>query len=190
MRIVLAGGMVLGADGPCEADVAIADGVVVQVGSALSRQDARVVDCGGAWVGPGFVDLHVHLREPGQEWKEDIASGSASAAAGGYTTVVAMPNTDPAIDSGEIVRYVIDRGRRVGLVDVQVAGCLTMGRAGKELARLGDLIESGVRIFSDDGDSVSDTALLQQAMEYLAEAGGIVAQHAEDAGAGRRGAHA
>jgi dihydroorotase len=133
-------------------------------------------------VGPGLVDPHVHLREPGQEWKEDVESGSRAAAAGGFTAVVAMPNTDPPTDAGHLARFVAERGRQVGLVDVIPAGCVTAGRAGQRLAHLDDLWAAGVRVFSDDGDCVADAGLLRRAMEYLADLGGVIAQHAEDRG--------
>ena len=133
-------------------------------------------------MGPGLVDPHVHLREPGQEWKEDIESGSQAAAAGGFTAVVAMPNTDPPIDAGHLARFVAERGRQVGLVDVFSAGCVTTGRAGQRLAHLDELWAAGVRLFTDDGDSVADAGLLRRAMEYLSDMGGVVAQHAEDRG--------
>jgi dihydroorotase len=122
------------------------------------------------------------LREPGQEWKEDIETGSRAAAAGGYTAVVAMPNTDPPTDAGHLARYVADRGREVGLVEVVPSGCLSADRAGQKLAHLDDLWSAGVRFFTDDGDSVADAGLLRRAMEYLVERGGVVAQHCVDAG--------
>ena len=131
-------------------------------------------------MGPGFVDIHTHLREPGQEWKEDIASGSAAAAAGGYTAIVAMPNTDPAIDSGHLAEYVAARGASVGLVDVAPAGCLTMGRAGSHMAHIDELWDAGVRIFTDDGDALADASLLRLVMDYIAQLGGVVSQHAVD----------
>ena len=183
--LVLTGGLVVEPDGPRIADVAIADGRVTAIGDRLDGR--RRIDCSGAWVGPGFVDLHVHLREPGQEWKEDVATGSAAAAAGGFTAVVAQPNTDPATDSGHVARHVIQRGREVGLVDVAVAGAITIGRGGERLAHLDDLWDAGVRMFSDDGDTVVDAGLLRRAMEYLADRGGVVAEHAEDPGLARGG---
>lgn len=139
------------------------------------------------WIGPGFVDIHTHLREPGQQYKEDIESGSQAAAAGGYTAMLAMPNTEPPIDSGHLVRYVLDRGRQVGLVDVAVAGCVTAERAGKRLAHLDDLWAAGARVFTDDGDVVADAGLLRRAMEYLAQLGGVLSQHAIDPGLARHG---
>lgn len=178
--LVLQGGLVLGPGGGEEADVAIADGRVVEVGHGL--EGGEIIECDGAWVGPGFVDIHTHLREPGQEWKEDIESGSAAAAAGGYTAVVAMPNTDPPIDSGHLARYVTDRGRSVGLVEVAAAGCVTMNRAGERLAHLDELWDAGVRMFSDDGDVVADAGLMRRALEYAGQRGGVIAQHAVDTG--------
>ncbi len=174
---VFAGGEVL----PGRHDVVIRDGLVAAIGTDVEAAGEEI-DCEGAWVGPGLVDVHTHLREPGQEWKEDIESGSAAAAAGGYTAVVAMPNTDPAIDAGHLARYVQERGQAVGLVDVMSAGCLTAGRRGEKLAHLDELWDAGVRLFTDDGDSVADAGLLRRAMEYLAERGGIVSEHCMDAG--------
>lgn len=186
MSLILTGGSVVGPDGLQAADVRIEDGHITHIGTDLPDAD-RTVDVSGAWIGPGFVDVHVHLREPGQEWKEDIASGAAAAAAGGFTHVVAMPNTDPAIDSGHLARYVADRGHDVGLVDVIPAGTITLGRAGQKLAHLDDLWSAGVRLFTDDGDAVADAGVLRRAMEYLAEIGGVLAQHAEDPGLARGG---
>ncbi len=185
--LILEGGLVLTPDGPVTADVFVRDGIVAGLGESLGSDEATVLDCRGAWVGPGFVDVHTHLREPGEEWKEDIGSGSEAAAAGGYTAVLAMPNTDPPIDAGHLARYVADRGSEVGLVTVIPAGCVTAGRAGERLSHLDELWMAGVRVFTDDGDSVADAGLLRRAMDYLAQLGGIVAQHAIDAGLARGG---
>lgn len=180
--IVLAGGLVATGAGMVSADVRLNEAGILEIGPGLERGGAVVADCSGCWVGPGLVDPHVHLREPGQEWKEDLESGSRAAAAGGFTAVVAMPNTDPPIDAGHLARFVVERGRQVGLVDVIPAGCVTAGRAGQRLAHLDDLWAAGVRVFSDDGDCVADAGLLRRAMEYLGDMGGVVAQHAEDRG--------
>jgi dihydroorotase len=181
-EILLVGGLVATPKGAVAADVRLAGEIVAEVGPGLDRDGAEVVDCTGCWVGPGLVDPHVHLREPGQEWKEDIESGSQAAVAGGFTAVVAMPNTDPPIDAGHLARFVVERGRQVGLVDVSSAGCVTAGRSGQRLAHLDELWAAGVRLFTDDGDSVADAGLLRRAMEYLSDMGGVVAQHAEDRG--------
>jgi dihydroorotase len=176
--LVIRNGLVLTPDGGQEADVAISGGVIVGLGGGFDGQED--LDAAGAWVGPGLVDLHAHLREPGQEWKEDIGSGSEAAAAGGYTAVVVMPNTQPATDSGHIARLIRERGRQTGLCDVVPAGAITMAREGEMLSHLDELWEAGVRLFSDDGDSVCNSGLLRMAMEYLAERQAVVAQHAED----------
>ena len=181
-ELLIQGGLVLRAGGPVEADVLVRDGQVVEIGSGLTAPDAEVLDASGCWVGPGFVDIHTHLREPGQEHKEDISSGSAAAAAGGYTAVVAMPNTNPAIDSGYLARYVADRGREVGLVEVVPAGTISEGRRGEKLSHLDELWAAGVRIFTDDGDTVADAGLLRRAMEYVAQLGGVISQHTIDPG--------
>lgn len=178
--IAVRNGRILTADGLVETDVLLSDGRIEALGGDFNA--AETVDASGAWVGPGFVDLHVHFREPGHEWKEDIASGSKAAAAGGYTAVVTMPNTDPVIDAGHRARYVIDRGRQVGLCEVVPAGAITMGRSGETLSHLDEMWAGGVRIFTDDGSTVENAGLLRLAMEYVAERGGVIAQHPEDRG--------
>ena len=184
-ELILSGGTVLTADGPVETDLRISDGHIAEIGVDLSGDET--IDCTGAWVGPGLVDLHAHFREPGQEWKEDITTGSAAAAAGGYTAVVVMPNTDPATDAGHLARFVADRGAEVGLVHVVPAGAVSKGRAGEELAHLDELWAAGVRVFSDDGDVVADAGLLRRAMDYLVARGGVISQHAVDVGLSRGG---
>ena len=179
--MIIGGGSVLTADGMVTADIRISGAEIVEIGPGLDGADRFNAE--RCWVGPSFVDLHTHLREPGQEWKEDLSSGREAAAAGGFTTVVAMPNTDPPIDSGHVAAHV----RRTGGVEVVPAGCLTLARQGVRLAHLDDLWASGVRIFTDDGDTVADAGLLRRAMEYLAQLGGVVAQHAEDPGLSRGG---
>lgn len=183
--MILRGGLVMGPSGQKEKDVAIEDGIVTAVADRLDGED--VIDCTGSWIGPGFVDLHAHFREPGQTWKEDIESGSAAAAVGGYTAVVTMPNTDPPVDDGHLARYIVDRGREVGLVEVVAAGCVSLGRAGERLAHFDDLWNAGTRIFTDDGDTVADAGLLRRALEYLGPRGGIVAQHAVEPGLAAEG---
>ncbi len=178
--LLLRGGSVLTSKGVRVTDVAISEGVIVAIGNDLGDAE-RTIECEGTWVGPGFVDMHTHLREPGQEWKEDIATGTAAAAAGGYTALVAMPNTDPPIDAGHLARFVSDQARRAQNAHVVASGCLTMGRGGKRMAHFDDLWDAGVRIFTDDGDTVQNASVLRAAMEYVAQLGGVVSQHAIDA---------
>lgn len=183
--ILITGGTVLTAAGPRLADVKIEDDRVVEIGENVGADgsgDAEIIDATNCWIGPGLVDLHVHLREPGQEWKEDIASGARAAATGGFTAVVAMPNTEPAIDAGHRADFVAQQGRRAGLCEVVPAGAITLGRSGEELAHLEELWDAGVRLFTDDGDTVHDAGLLRRAMEYLSDRPAVIAQHAEDAG--------
>lgn len=187
MSLLIRNGLVAGPAGTSMADVLVDGDRVVSVGPEVEAAGADVIDAAGCWVGPGLVDLHVHVREPGQEWKEDVASASAAAAAGGFTAVLAMPNTDPPVDGGHLARFVVERGRAAGCVEVVPTGCITLGRAGEHLAHLDELWEAGVRLFTDDGDTVADTRLLRHAMEYLAERGGVVAEHAEDPGLTRDG---
>ncbi len=177
--IVLQGGTIVTAGGLARADVGIADGRIVSVGQSLSGDD--VVDCSGCLIGPGFVDIHVHFREPGQVWKEDIETGSRAAAAGGFTAVVPMANTEPATDSRALAVSMIERGRQVGLVELVPAAALTRERRGHAVSPVEELWDAGVRIFSDDGDSVAGANLLEEAMRRVAGLGGVVAQHAEDA---------
>ncbi len=180
--VLIAGGEVLTPAGPRTCDVLIRDGAVAAVGTSLDRTGLEIIDARGCWVGPGFVDVHVHFREPGFEHKEDIASGSKAAAAGGFTAVVPMPNTDPAADRPEIVTQVRHRAEEIGLVEVAPAGTITVGRRGRVLAPLEALWDAGVRLFSDDGDSVDDSGLLRAAMDRIAALGGVVSQHAVDPG--------
>lgn len=176
--IVVKSARVLGRDGLIESDVGITDDLVTAVGTLDIPGSARVIDGTGFVLGPGFVDLHVHFRDPGETWKEDISSGTAAAAAGGFTAVVVMPNTSPPIDSADVARRITSVRAPIELV---VAGTLTMGRKGKEMAHLDDLYDAGVRIFTDDGNTVTDAGLFRNIMSYMSDRDDIViAQHAED----------
>ena len=163
------------------ADVHIVDGriaMVLEAGANLPNADI-VLDAVGAVVTPGFVDLHTHLREPGREESETIETGSRAAALGGFTAVVAMPNTDPAQDSRAVVEFVREQGRRAGLCEVIPSGCITVGRAGEQLVSYAELMKSGVTLFTDDGNGVQDPLLMRRAFEYSSDLGITLAQHCE-----------
>jgi dihydroorotase len=164
-------------------DLLLADGIIAKVGTGLTAPaEAEVIDAAGQVALPGFVDLHTHLREPGREDTETIATGSAAAALGGYTAVFAMANTDPVADNAVIVEHVWRRGREVGLVDVHPVGAVTVGLAGEKLAELGTMAKSaaGVRVFSDDGHCVADPLIMRRALEYSTALDVVIAQHAEE----------
>ena len=168
--------------GETELDVRVENGVIAELGSVRPTAADDVIDGQGAVVLPGLVDLHTHLREPGREDAETVQTGSAAAALGGYTAVFAMPNTEPCADTAGVVEQVWRLGRQTGLVDVQPIGAVTAGRAGAQLAELGAMADSSarVRVFSDDGSCVSDSALMRRALEYVRAFDGVIAQHAED----------
>jgi dihydroorotase len=178
--LVLRGIRPYGAAAPV--DLLIRDGMIAELGARLDGTGVEVLDAGGLVALPGLVDLHAHLREPGREDAETIATGSAAAALGGYTAVFAMANTDPVADTAVVVEYVHRRGREVGLVDVHPVGAVTAGLRGERLAELGAMAASAaaVRMFSDDGLCVHDSLLMRRALEYTRGLGGVVAQHAED----------
>jgi len=163
-------------------DLVLKDGVITSTGASLSVSNAEVVDADGLIALPGLVDLHTHLREPGREDTETVATGSRAAALGGFTAVHAMANTDPVADTAGVVEQVWRLGQEAGLVDVVPVGAVTVGLAGERLAELGAMADSAarVRVFSDDGKCVADPALMRRALEYVKALDGVVAQHAEE----------
>ena len=177
-ELVIVGGTVLDQHGERRADVAVTGDQITAVGEGLETEGARVLDAAGCIVSPGFVDLHTHLREPGQEEAETIETGSRAAALGGFTAVVAMPNTDPAIDSAAVVRQVLDAGATAPC-DVHTSAAITVGRKGEALAPMAELAQLGVRICTDDGCGVQDTRLMRRALEYAGPLGITLAQHCE-----------
>ena len=180
--IVVTGARVLTTEGWKEWDVSIDDGVVAELGHSIPQPaDAIHVDGSGMVLGPGFVDLHTHLREPGQVWKEDMVSATTGAARGGFTAVMAMPNTLPPTDSGDSVRWLRRRAIEAAVVDVGISGALSRGRSGELMSHLDEMYDEGVRMFTDDGDALMDGGLLRRIMIYLSDRpDAVIAQHAED----------
>jgi len=179
--LVVRGGTVVDATGTRRADVLVRAGHIVAVADDIDPPArAEVLDASGCTVAPGLVDLHAHLRQPGREEAETVDTGARAAALGGYTAVVAMPNTDPAIDCAAVVREVLDLGSTAAC-DVHVAGAITVGRAGQRLAPLAEMAALGVRLFTDDGAGVQDSRLMRRALEYASALDITLAQHCEDA---------
>jgi dihydroorotase len=175
-----------------DADLLIRDGRVVRRGKGLSSRTAKVVDVSGAFIFPAFVDLHTHIREPGARGSEDMESACKAAVLGGYGAVVAMPNTEPPIDSREAARAFLGRARSLGLCHVEVAGCITERRRGARLAPLATMAHEGVRIFTDDGAYLLDSFLMRSALKWARALGVVIADHPEESflvteGTGYRG---
>ena len=175
--IVIKGGKVINRNSQEIVDVKIENDFVTEVGKNL-KGDIQL-DASGCIVSSGFVDLHAHLREPGKEEAETIETGSRAGALGGYTALVAMPNTDPPQDSVAVIDFVREQGKRAGLVDVVPSGCITLGRQGESLAPMAELANAGVTLFTDDGNGVQDAALMRRALEYAKGLGITLAQHCE-----------
>jgi dihydroorotase len=184
MDMLLKGGRILDpATGRDETlDILMVDGRIERLGSSITVPSAQVIDLRGKVVAPGFFDMHVHLREPGFEHKETIQTGVSAAAAGGFTGVACMPNTNPPIDEESVVRYVQSRAAVAleGLVNVYPIACVTVGRKGEHIAPLAELAAAGAVGFSDDGDPVFDAEVMRRALEYSAMFGKPVIQHAQE----------
>ena len=168
----------VGLDEVCE--ILIRDGVIAEVGHDLEMKKGVARDLGGKVVVPGLVDMHVHLRDPGQEYKEDIATGTRAAAHGGFTDVCCMPNTNPIIDTGAVVEYVRTKAAEVGKCRVHVAGACTAGEKGEALAEMGDMVAHGAVMFTDDGRGVQDAGMMRRVMDYAMQFGKAVSSHCQD----------
>jgi dihydroorotase len=165
-----------------QVDLAIANGVITAVGSGINDETKNVIEANGCVVLPGLVDLHTHLREPGREDAETVLSGSRAGVKGGFTAVSAMANTSPVADTAGVVEQVYRLGQEAGLLDVFPIGAVTRGLKGEELSEIGAMADSvaRVRVFSDDGNCVSDPLVMRRALEYIKKFGGVIAQHAQD----------
>ncbi len=161
-------------------DMIVRDGKIVEIGEDLTIPKGLTIECAEKIVVPGLVDLHTHLREPGREDKETVASGTRAAAHGGFTAVCAMPNTSPVCDTGSAVRFLIERAEETGVVRVHPIGALTAGQKGEALAEMGDMLAEGAVAFSDDGRGVQTAAMMRRCMDYANAFGAIVVSHCED----------
>lgn len=181
MRLIIKNGRVIDPKNGLDqvSDLLIEDGKVVQISQNISAKGERI-DARHCWVVPGLIDIHTHLREPGFEYKETIKTGTEAAAAGGFTSVFCMPNTNPVNDNEAITRFILDRARQEGLVRVYPIGAITKGSLGKELSEMGELIEAGCLAVSDDGLPVQDSEVMRRALEYSRIFDIPVINHCED----------
>ncbi len=163
-----------------QADILVENGIISEVSEDIDASDAEIIDVTGKILVPGLIDMHTHLREPGQEAKEDFQSGSMAAAAGGFTTVATMPNTSPVVDNAALIRSLQTRAKEIGLVHIEIIGALTKGQRGEELAELGDMSETGAVAFSDDGHYVRSAKVMLNGMDYLKNFNKIIIDHDEE----------
>lgn len=179
-KLLIKGGQVVFADEVKAADILLENGKIAKIGKNLKADGAEVIAAAGLTVFPGLIDMHVHLREPGFEYKEDIASGSAAAVAGGFTQVCCMPNTDPVCDNAAVVGYIAARAKEVGLCKVHPIGAITRGEKGETLSEMGKMKDAGAVAVSDDGKPVANARMMRLAMEYASDFGLICLSHCED----------
>ncbi len=180
--LIIKNGMVIDPSQSLEAkrDLLIRDGRVAAIDKEIDAKDVEVFDAGGLIVSPGFIDLHVHLREPGFEYKETIETGARAAVTGGFTSVCCMPNTNPINDNSSVTSFIIEQGRAAKLANVYPVGAITQGSKGEQLAEIGEMRSAGIVAISDDGRPVCETGLMRRAMEYSRDFGLQVIDHCED----------
>jgi dihydroorotase len=187
MKLLIKGGRIIDPSQQLDriADLLIEDGRVKSIeepgsSSIVPASDSEVLEASGLIVAPGFIDLHVHLREPGEEYKETIASGAAAAVAGGFTSICAMPNTKPVNDNASVTRFIIDKAREAGLARVYPVGAITCGSRGEELAEMAEMKAAGAVAVSDDGRPVMNSQVMRHAMEYARDRELVVVDHCQD----------
>lgn len=182
MSLLLKGGKVVDPSQRLEKkiDVLIEKGKIAGLGKIQSKRTWKVIDASRWIVAPGFIDMHVHLREPGREDKETILTGSQAAAAGGFTSIMCMPNTQPVNDSEAMTRFIVERAREAGVVNVFPAGAITKGQQGRELAEIGEMVKAGAVAITDDGQPVSNSQIMRRALEYAKIFDIPVVDHCED----------
>ena len=179
-KLLIKGGTAVLPEGEKVCDILIDGDKIVRIAENVEDKAAKVIDAKGLHVFPGLIDMHVHLREPGFEYKEDIASGSAAAVRGGFTQVCCMPNTQPVCDNAAVVGYIIARAKEVGLCKVRPIGAITKGEQGETLAEIGKMKEAGAVALSDDGKPVPSARMMRLGMEYASDFGLICLSHCED----------
>jgi dihydroorotase len=184
MQILLKGGTLIdpGSGRDEQMDILVRDGRIESMGKGINAPAAQVIELKGKIVAPGFIDMHVHLREPGFEYKETILTGCTAAAAGGFTAVCCMPNTNPPIDDESVIRFIESKAKIAlnGLVQVHPIAAVTMGRKGEHIAPLAEMSAAGAVAFSDDGDPVFDAEIMRRALEYARMFGKPIIQHAQE----------
>ena len=179
-KLLIKGGTAVLPEGEKVCDILVDGDKIVRIAGNVEDKAAKVIDAKGLHVFPGLIDMHVHLREPGFEYKEDIASGSAAAVRGGFTQVCCMPNTQPVCDNAAVVGYIIARAKEVGLCKVRPIGAITKGEQGETLAEIGKMKEAGAVALSDDGKPVPSARMMRLGMEYASDFGLICLSHCED----------
>ncbi|MBB5336182.1 dihydroorotase [Pectinatus brassicae] len=182
MKLLIKGGRIIDPANKMDkvADILIEDGKISKIRKDIKADDAEIIDAAGKIVTPGLIDMHTHMREPGQEAKEDLASGSRAAAAGGYTTIATMPNTKPVIDNAILIKGLQEKAKEEAVVNIEIIGALTKGQKGEELAEVGDMTEAGAIAFSDDGHYVDKAKVLLNGLDYLKTFNKIIISHAEE----------
>lgn len=180
--LVIKNAKIVNGDGiaPVAQDILIEEGKITKIAATIDAGNGKVIDAAGKYVLPGLIDLHAHFREPGQEYKETIETGSRAAAKGGFTTVFCMPNTRPTIDNAVVVESVLKEGQRVGLINVIPIGAITKEQSDQELTDMMELRRAGCRLLSDDGKSVNNAQLLRMALQYAKMTGLVLVEHCED----------
>ncbi len=161
-------------------DILVENGIITAIGKDLNAHSTRIIDASGCYVLPGLVDAHCHLRDPGYEYKEDIISGTKSAAYGGFTSIACMANTNPVADNRAVIRYIVDKAATEGYVNVFPIGAMTKGQLGEELAEIGEMKKAGIVAVSDDGHSVKNTSVMRKVMQYAGMFDVQVICHCED----------
>lgn len=189
MKLLIKGGTIIDPSNNINEvlDILIEDDYIIEIKKNIQSKEAKLIDASGKYVCPGFIDMHVHLREPGLEYKEDIVSGSKAAVAGGFTSICCMPNTNPVIDNGALASYVRDKGKYTGLLNIFPIGAITKGLAGKELAPIAEMQNAGCVAVSDDGNPVLAANIMRHALDYTKMLEIPVLAHSEESSLAEEG---